>query len=33
VDFENLGDRNYRGISWGLDAPGRSVFFRFTTHF
>jgi hemoglobin/transferrin/lactoferrin receptor protein len=33
VDFENLGDRNYRGISWGLDAPGRSIFFRFTTHF
>ena len=22
VDFENLNDENYRGISWGLDAPG-----------
>jgi len=29
ADFENMGDRNYRGISWGLDAPGRSVFVRF----
>lgn len=23
--FTNIGDRNYRGISWGLDAPGRSL--------
>ena len=22
-DLENLGDENYRGISWGMDAPGR----------
>jgi hemoglobin/transferrin/lactoferrin receptor protein len=22
VDFENLNDENYRGISWGVDAPG-----------
>ena len=29
VDFENVGDRNYRGISWGLDAPGRGVFIRY----
>jgi len=33
LDFENIGDRNYRGISWGLDAPGRSLFFRFTSRF
>jgi len=33
VDFENIGDRNYRGISWGVDAPGRSLFFRFTSRF
>jgi len=29
ADFENIGDKHYRGISWGLDAPGRSVFVRF----
>ena len=23
LDAENLNDKNYRGISWGLDAPGR----------
>jgi hemoglobin/transferrin/lactoferrin receptor protein len=23
--FTNMGDRNYRGISWGLDAAGRSM--------
>src|SRR4029453_6195995 len=21
ADFENLNDENYRGISWGVDAP------------
>jgi hemoglobin/transferrin/lactoferrin receptor protein len=25
LDFENMADRNYRGISWGVDAPGRSL--------
>jgi len=25
VEFENLTDVNYRGIAWGMDAPGRSV--------
>lgn len=29
VEVENLTDRNYRGISWGLDAPGRSLFLRY----
>jgi outer membrane receptor protein involved in Fe transport len=24
VDFENVGDVNYRGIAWGIDAPGRN---------
>jgi len=33
LDFENIGDRNYRGISWGVDAPGRSLFCRFTSRF
>jgi outer membrane receptor protein involved in Fe transport len=33
VDFENLGDRNYRGVSWGLDAPGRGAFVRYRLSF
>ena len=32
-DFENITDRNYRGISWGLDAPGRGLFLRYNTRF
>lgn len=31
VDVENIGDRNYRGISWGIDAPGRGVYVRYST--
>ncbi len=33
VDFENIGDRNYRGISWGVDAPGRGVSLRYAARF
>lgn len=33
IDFENIGDRHYRGISWGLDGPGRSIFIRYNIHF
>ena len=33
ADFENLADRNYRGISWGVDAPGRSLTLRYTVTF
>ncbi len=33
ADFENIGGRNYRGISWGLDAPGRSLAFRYNVKF
>jgi hemoglobin/transferrin/lactoferrin receptor protein len=33
VDFENIGDRNYRGISWGVDAPGRGVTLRYAARF
>ena len=29
-DFENLLDHNYRGISWGLDAPGRGISVRYS---
>lgn len=28
-EFENVGDRNYRGISWGIDAPGRGIYLRY----
>ncbi|MBI3651305.1 MAG: TonB-dependent receptor [Acidobacteria bacterium] len=31
IEFENIGDKNYRGISWGVDAPGRGVFVRYST--
>lgn len=33
LDFYNLGDRNYRGISWGVDAPGRGVFLKYNLRF
>ncbi len=33
LDLENLGDRNYRGVSWGLDAPGRGLFARYELRF
>ncbi|HWQ03431.1 MAG TPA: TonB-dependent receptor, partial [Candidatus Nitrosotenuis sp.] len=33
ADFENIGDRNYRGPSWGIDAPGRGISFRYTFKF
>jgi len=33
ADFENIGDRNYRGISWGVDAPGRSFSLRYSSSF
>jgi outer membrane receptor protein involved in Fe transport len=32
-DLENLGDKSYRGVSWGLDAPGRGVYLRYALHF
>ncbi len=32
-EFENLGDRNYRGISWGMNGAGRSFSFRYLTRF
>ena len=33
VDVENIGDRNYRGISWGVDAPGFGVSVRYSGRF
>ena len=33
VDFENIGDENYRDLSWGMDAPGRGVSARYTLRF
>ena len=33
VDFENIGDKNYRGLSWGMDAPGRGVTVRYGVKF
>jgi hemoglobin/transferrin/lactoferrin receptor protein len=33
VDAENLTDENYRGISWGIDAPGRGVSLRYVARF
>ena len=33
VDFENIGDKGYRGPSWGTDGPGRSLSFRYRYRF
>jgi outer membrane receptor protein involved in Fe transport len=33
IDFENLTDKNYRGISWGIDGPGRGVSLRYALRF
>lgn len=33
LDLENLGDENYRGLSWGMDAPGRGVSLRYGVRF
>jgi outer membrane receptor protein involved in Fe transport len=33
VDFENIGDKPYRGISWGIDGAGRGVTLRYRYKF
>ena len=33
VDVENLNDENYRGISWGIDAPGLGVSVKYLLKF
>jgi hemoglobin/transferrin/lactoferrin receptor protein len=30
---ENLNDKNYRGLSWGVDAPGRGISARYSVGF
>jgi len=32
-DASNLGDKNYRGISWGMDGPGRMLAVRYHVAF
>ena len=33
VDFENIFDKSYRGISWGIDGAGRGVTVRYRYEF
>jgi hemoglobin/transferrin/lactoferrin receptor protein len=33
ADFENVSDVNYRGIAWGVDAPGRNLTVSWRTKF
>jgi hypothetical protein len=33
VDVENVADRNYRGVTWGVDAPGRGVSLPYVAQF
>jgi outer membrane receptor protein involved in Fe transport len=33
LDVENVSDKNYRGISWGVDAPGFGVSLRYSGRF
>ncbi len=33
VDFENIADKQYRGISWGIDGAGRGVTVRYRYRF
>jgi hemoglobin/transferrin/lactoferrin receptor protein len=32
-DFSNIGDKNYRGIGWGIDGPGRGITLRIRHRF
>jgi hemoglobin/transferrin/lactoferrin receptor protein len=32
-DFENITDKNYRGPSWGIEGPGRSITGRYKLRF
>ena len=33
IDFENIADKQYRGISWGIDGGGRGVTLRYRYRF
>jgi hemoglobin/transferrin/lactoferrin receptor protein len=33
LDLENIGDNSYRGPSWGIDGPGRSLTVRYQYRF
>ena len=33
IDAENLSDTNYRGISWGIDAPGTGISVKYVARF
>jgi len=33
ADFSNIADKNFRGIGWGVDGPGRSVMLRLRYRF
>jgi len=33
IDAENLNDVNYRGISWGIDAPGTGISVKYVARF
>ena len=33
IDFENIGDKTHRNVSWGIDGPGRSVTLRYQYRF
>ena len=33
IDFENIADKSYRGISWGVDGPGRGMTVRYRYQF
>jgi len=33
IDFENIFDKSYRGISWGIDGAGRGVTLRYRYQF
>jgi outer membrane receptor protein involved in Fe transport len=33
LDWSNLFDKNYRGISWGIDGPGRSIAVKYRIRF
>jgi len=33
VDFSNIGDKNYRGIGWGMDGAGRAVTVKWRMRF